>query len=385
MSQFFAWPMGIEDHKQAYTGLLAPSPLSFLNCNDIISVRESTGFVETNGELSITLRTFPHSMETFYAVLSCTRHTSLDSRFAILLTRLSTEHEYIRVNKSFPGSKILIPPFQLKRFTERSIRVALEPTEPPLDRAYGFWLRTLKPPGHTECQAIIFSEDNSATMDEVRLREDQRGTAGIIYLEPNVEPDRKYAMNNSGWSRIRWIKLGFDQDFNPMILLANSRGLWPATPSKDSFRNTIAADPGSDARKSILNNSWITAKANVPGRSYGWKGASVLRVDRRHGISGSLEALNLGISFHLTDREIDAKPEQIWVVDITDTGGNDPERDLAQADYERYTEGFWHVICNLCLCGGCCPTNSSEVMERRKEIALNVTKVLEASDLQRLR
>ena len=127
--------MDMEDGTQPFSGLLTPSPSSFHDCSDVISLRGSTGFVEANGELSITLRTFSHSMETFYAVLSCAHQTSLDPKVAILLTRLSTEHKYIRVNKESLGSRTFIAPLKLRRFNEKMIRVALEPTEGPPNRA----------------------------------------------------------------------------------------------------------------------------------------------------------------------------------------------------------------------------------------------------------
>ncbi|KAI4101018.1 MAG: hypothetical protein LQ339_005246 [Xanthoria mediterranea] len=80
----FAWPMSDEP----YTGLLARSPSKFAGCNDVISIRGSSGFSEANGELSIKLRTFPYGMETYCALLNCTREALPDARISIFLGRL---------------------------------------------------------------------------------------------------------------------------------------------------------------------------------------------------------------------------------------------------------------------------------------------------------
>ena len=390
----FAWTMGIGKHEGKYSGPFAPSPSSYAHCSDIISTRGSTGYSEMNGELSVTLKTFPHSMETFYAVLNCTRRTSPDSRVAILLTRLSNENEYLRANKGLTGGRFLIAPSDLKTCADRPVRIALEPTELPSNEFYGFWLRTLEPPGHADCEARILSRSERSEADKVCLGETQYGTAGIVHFEPKILPSRKLGMidDEPGWSRIRWVKLGFDKEFNPMLLLGNDSSLMMnmeqrpmrLKPNEHLFGQAISeADP--QALKEIFDNRWISSEAPVPSRSYGWcKGVSILKVDRRKGISGSLEALNLGISVKLCPAHscnphikegVTEHSKQIWVVDITDTKGNDPEQDLTRAEKWR----------SRVSCMGCFSfPDHSEVLESQKNAARSLLKVLGASDLERL-
>ena len=392
----FAWSMGLGKHEDTYSGLFAPSPSSYIHCSDMISTRGSTGYAETNGELSITLKTSPHSMETFYAILNCTRWTRPDSRVAILLTRLSTENEYLRANKGLTGGIILVAPSDFNKFADRPVRIALEPTELPPNDFYGFWLRTLEPPGRNDCEARILSRSEGSEADEVCLGEMQYGTAGIVYFEPNNSLSRKFGMidDEPGWSRIRWIKLGFDRDFNPVLLIANDSSLMlnmehrpmRLQPNEHLFRQTISSEAGPQALAEIFDNRWISSEAPVPSRLYGWyRGVSILKVDRRKGISGCLEALNLGISVKLCPARICNQPsrekvveqsKQIWVVDITDTNGNDPERDLIKAAKKRTRES----------CIGClCIPNDSEQMESQKYAARSLRKVMGASDLGRLK
>jgi hypothetical protein len=66
----------------------------------------------------------------------------------------------------------------------RQIRVRQDPTEYPLNIAYGFWLRTLEPPGHVHCQKRILSRLQSSEADHVYLAPGSCGTAGIVSMEP---------------------------------------------------------------------------------------------------------------------------------------------------------------------------------------------------------
>ena len=392
----FAWSMGVGRHKENYSGLFAPSPSSYIHCNDMISIRGSTGYRETNGELSISLKTYPHSMETYYAILNCTRLNSPDSRVAILLTRLSTENEYLRANKGLAGGRFLIAPSDFNAFTDRPVRIALEPTEFPPNEFYGFWLRTLEPPGHTDCEVRVLSRSEGSEADKVCLGELQYGTAGIVHFQPKIVPKRKSGMmdDEPEWSKIRWIKFGFDQEFNPMLLLANYSNLMLGTqqrtmrlkPNEHLFGRAISSEAGPQVLNQIFDNSWISSEAPVPSRAYGWnKGVSILKVDRRKGISGCLEALNLGISVkfcpaHICNQSIKAgkaeDSKHIWVVDITETNGNDPEQDLTKAEKKRSRES-----CIGCLCF----PNNSEQLESQKFAARSLFKVLGASDLGRLK
>ena len=384
----FAWSMGLEEDEKTYTGLFATSPLSYIHCNDVISTPGSTGFVETNGELSMTLKTFPHSMNTFYATLNCTHMAHPDSRIAILLARLPADNEYLRAKKVRDGKKT-VALSKLVYFKDKPIRVPLQPTMLPSKTYYGFWLRTLKPPGYTECQIRILSRSDQTEADKVCLGEMEWGTAGIVHFERDLESDDKQERK---WSKLRWIKLGFDGDFNPMLFLASSSRIrWVADPqgakvgwelNSPLFEQAAKNGSASQAHEDLFDNRWISIKAAVPSRKHGWyDGVSILKVDRLKGVSGCLDALNLGISVNLRPasspkQSVEQREnEQIWVVDITDTKGRDPERDMKGIDREM----CWEDVAE-CFSG--CNTGRPIGEERHK--AQNVTKVLDASDLTRL-
>ncbi|KAL8786982.1 MAG: hypothetical protein Q9195_007960 [Heterodermia aff. obscurata] len=388
----FAWSMGLEKNEEEYTGLFAPSPLSYLHCGDVISTRGSTGFAETNGELSITLNIFPHSMNTSHATLNCTHIGNPESRIAILVSQLSTKNEYVRARKSLAGGRELIALSELEHFVERTIRIPLQPTELPSNTFYGFWLRTMKPPGHTESQCRILSRSDQTEVDKVCLRETECGTAGIIHFARELGSKVNYNDDpyERRWSKISWIKLGFDVDFNPMLFLARSmrwmvyrKDSLGVIPNAQLFEQATGSGPASRARKLILDNRWISGKAGVPSRSHGWSsGISILKVDRFKGVSGSLDALNLGIlvklrpSFSPEGSVSERKDEQIWVVDITDTERGDPERDMSKINKDLDQEEWMN-----CCCGGN-PDMQSHAIQQEREMADSLRKVLDSSDLR---
>lgn len=346
----FAWSMGKED---TITGLYAPSPESFAECSEIISTHGSTGFSEKNGEVSISLQTFPCGMETYYALLSCTRKTCSDSRIAILVSRTSAEEddECVRVNGTYQGGTPLVAYPSRDDLKAREIRVPIDPTKRPLNRVHGFWLRSVRPPGHDACQVRILSKvSNQSESDKVYTGSNDWGSAGVVFIEPNLQKDRTRSLdgNHKGWSRVRWIKLGFDEEFNPMLLLANNCDPAKSTPTQfkrdeNLFDQAVACGSTSQPHNEIFDNHWIYCQAGVPSRTHGWpQGISILQVNKRKGMSGTLDGLNLGVEVRLISDlspnsislpKPDENSRQIWAVDITDTGGRDPEQNLKDREH----------------------------------------------------
>ena len=406
----FAWSMGAGEYQETYSGLFAPSPLSFLHCSATCSIQGSSGFTETNGELAITMKTFPHSMETYYAVLNCTEQGFADSRVAILLTRISAENDYVRVNKGDSKGRTLVAKDELKDFTAREIRVSLQPTKPPPSPIYGFWLRTLEPPGYTDCQIKILANGNQSATNVVCLDNMQWGTAGVVHFESKINRIKmdKYSSigvapstirDLTGWSKIHWIKLGFDRDFNPMLYLANDRarlvnmrqGLILKLPTEQLLEQAITAGLKSRAHKEVFDNRWINFRAGVPSRIHGWySGMSVVKTDKKTGIFGALDALNLGISIQLvytpsddaiSSKQKDSGSRLVWAVDITETKGLDPEQSLKDADRHISSQEAGD-LCIACCCGGQRSYAGQQMLAERTKHH-NFTKVLGASDLNR--
>lgn len=384
----FAWAM----EQEKPTGLFAPSPDSYSECTDVFKTSGSLGFSESNGELSIKLKTLPHGMETYYAILNCLKGTSTDKRIAILLSRLSTDGEYVRVKGMIKEGKTMIPLSDMGRFEERSLRVPIEPTEPPLKRFHGFWLRSLRPPNYESCQPKILSRRVQPWREVISLEDDDLGTAGIVYMEPKVKPEFLHYVRESGWSHIHWIKLGFDTDFNPMLLLANDKHLigggriFHCRPDPTMFEEALVCGARSTACDELFDNRWIKNPGGVPGKSYRWAtGTAVLKVKRNTGISGRLEALNLGISISLCPArnfDMTLADGEIWAVDISDDQGSDPDQDLAYTNKRidsTERDDMWFSCCLGVT------THDADVLIARKQDALRQRRFLGASDLEELK
>ena len=409
----FAWAM---NGGAPYTGLLAPSPADFADCADVISIRGSTGFSEANGELSLTLRTLPHSMETYYAILNCGPQAEPEERIAILVSRLSTENEYVRVKRSIRGRSVIkhSRPHTLR---DRLIRVSLDPTEPPLNRVHGFYLRTLQPPGHTSYHARVLSRDATSTASDnmVCIADGDWGTAGIVYFEPPLVTTTTYSIYfRQCWSKLQWLKLGFDKEFNPMIFLGNERRPYTMRGRPQQVDPRQKPDPAQveqimlrpqeeemqATRDEMFNNRWIGAEGGRPGRSWGWPGGmSILRVDRNKRLIGALEALNLGISVTLepiptsfalagnrasirNTEEMDGLAH-VWTLDLFEIDGPDPEKHLQsvkQSDASAQTADESVGCC----CTGDVGNTDSDVRIRAKQEASRAAKVLGQGDLSKL-
>lgn len=242
----FAWAMNSSNNTRPWSGLLPASPSLHIDCKDVRTTPGSSGFSMSNGELSIRLQTFPHSMETYFAVLNCTDCPSSSRRVAIFVTRSSTDDEYLRIRDSRGISKMSRATLQMKSLKERLLRVPIDSSDPPLNRFYGFWLRSLEPPDRMNRHTSILCRHQALDVNHVCLDEYEMGTAGIAHIEP------KNSSLHSGWSKIRWVKFGFDIEFIPMLLIANSKSsgsdniqLSRLRPSLEIFEQAIASKAGS--------------------------------------------------------------------------------------------------------------------------------------------
>ena len=357
----FAWSMGSDGDSRSCTGLFAPSPSAYVGCGDVIPTSESSGFSEVNGELSITLFTFPYSIDTYGAFLACTEKSFPGSRRVIFVSKLGAGNEYARVNKGFLGGITRKTLAYGTNVVRRPIRVPSDPAE-PRNVFYGFWLRTLSPPGREDCRTTIISAHSQPEQDTICIRDESWGTAGLIGFVPVKEMGSR-SWQSSGWSQIRWVRLGFDRDFNPMLCFENGK-TEVCTPlpkggklvHSEHITATESSITPSDRIK-ILDNSWIDSEGSVPDETHGWPtGASILKVNKALGISGVITALNLGISVRLspmysptepTGENSQSSPRSIWVVDITVNRKSDPE---------TYKSAHSKESCGLGCClllGGC--------------------------------
>ena len=348
----FAWDMEFPGNMRKYSGLFAPSPLAYADCNDVVETQGSRGFSESNGELSICSRLRPQgSQQTYHAVLNCTETSYPDARVFILLTRTAIEDNYIRIRDRVNGSRGLIESGRCTSFKERPVHVSVDPTDPPPNIYYGFWLRTIQPPGHDKCQMAVLSNDQTSEGDHVCQHDYDQGITGIVRMKPRT------SLSYGGWFKIGWITFGFDEEFNPTLWLANyphrplprDRSAYFPTLGHEFQRALTLGNKSTQHQKVMraFKNFAETCKDDLPtigGDINQWQGwASAMKVDRKIGTDQVIiliTSLNLKISVQLQlqrssvdDNGLSLYPMYICVVDITDTGGESPERRHRKATF----------------------------------------------------
>lgn len=362
----FAWDMDFLGDTRTYSGLFAPSPLAYANCNDIIQTQGSRGFSESNGELSICSRISPHSLGMYFAELHCTDRASTESNAFILIADTSTEGESVRVRDAKNLIRGHMKSVHWIWSTERQIRVPVDPIYPPVKYFDGLWLRTLQPPGHNRCKTTILSSRLTSRADHVCYHELDQGIAGIVRIEPQNRLDF------SGCFSIRWITFGFDEKSIPVLWLANDDH---CKHLQNAFEQAVASGPDSVEHQQFMKTCkshlktgergsttrWqrMPSESKMIGSSHYeaqpthlWQGSLVISSDKTHGVYGRImEELNLEISVQLQpcnsvavapsgdNRDGSGLPlnsMKIWVVDIIDTGGKPSwaKRFLARDEYD---------------------------------------------------
>ena len=301
------------------------------------------------------------------ALLDCTRSESPDARCAILLASLSTKDQYSRVMSAESVSILLVEQIETMKRIPRQIYVRQMPSESPVNTVYGFWLRRIEPPGHDSSKITILSKTMTTHADGVFLSHGQHGTAGVVSIRPTETTSGMWGM----WSRVRWIKVGFDSEFNPRIFLANN---YPSTfscilrPNGERFKQPATLAQISRTN-SLLFNHWINrdpyASRLESGTERDFRFSSyILEVDKNAGCDYTLNDLNLRIRFKLLpdpsptydiDQALSGKERRIWTVDIIEIGGPSPEYAHKEWKYEEtFLSGAvicyffaWWVLCRV--------------------------------------
>ena len=217
----FAWNMEFSGNTRIFSGLFAPSPSANAHCTDIIQTRGFHSFSKSNGELLISLRLRPHRSQPYYAILNCTDKFYPDAKVFICLAKTAIEGNYVRIRDEESGSRGLMKSGHRNSSKEQQIRVSVDSTDPPLGIYYGFWLRTIQPSDYDNCQMTILFNDRTPEVDYVCQHYYDQGIAGIVRMKPEIE------MNNHGLFKIGWITFSFDEEFNPILWVADR--IWGAT------------------------------------------------------------------------------------------------------------------------------------------------------------
>ncbi|KAF2489671.1 hypothetical protein BU16DRAFT_585902 [Lophium mytilinum] len=333
----FAWTMEPGDASPRYSSLYAPSPSVYLDSSYVTPTLGSQGFTETNGELSIELRVSLCAPGIDIAVLNCTTTLRAHVAVGLIIARLPNDNTYVRVRDHDDSSMITIE--DILKLPRRRINVPIYPCEPPKRTFFGFWLRTLQPPGHTESDVVILSNCQPPGEDYVFQHDYCQGNAGIVCIKP------KDISKRSEWSRIRWIKLGFNFKGTPALWLANdSQSGRLQRPFENALASQRSEERSCDHEKSMTED---TAERYGAEKYARWKGTqdrydhfewpagrSYIWINKEQGLTDhAIPELNLQVSiqlvpFHSPTRAIprnrdrsgfSMEPMTVWAVDITET------------------------------------------------------------------
>lgn len=276
----FAWS-GVED---GYPGLLAPTPRVFASCRgtkpcrDInlpalkIRTDDRPVYSLTNRGIAMTVDLLPYTVDTYLAFLACTK-TIEKSPVCVLLRRLSGKDHYARVKVG--GEDLIKDGCALLR----SLASLRHKREGLCDSSRS-WYRETSPLSSAirtvvfVRQYIVSDEDddyehraNGFHLSEELLQRDQEGRqlfeviwGSLDVIKMNLKPLPGYenaftvgvlkvTMQGVWFSKI---KLGFDERFNPVCLLAGPNesavedryfARRPLNLSKDEYRQWFSERP----------------------------------------------------------------------------------------------------------------------------------------------
>ena len=278
----FAWgPFHIE-RPRSPCGLLAKSPDDFENCQDIVCSRpfahDSEGFSITNRGLRIQLYARPYAMHTYLCMLQACYQDRPRFRVAILLERLGEDVQYARVAY---GEKFVIAvncqdASYWSRFRVRSIAVRQAPHSGQ-GLIYGFYIRKLRPylpvsEGNIRVKrncdsALVWTRASGTPVTNAigvhHMPPGGSGTVAVVYIPS--EPGSKRLV----W----WLKLGFDDKFNPICTLGNSASMWdPGSVfcRKQSYVRQIKDTAGGTRRslsrtahENMFSDKWFSKAGNT--------------------------------------------------------------------------------------------------------------------------
>ena len=343
----FAWATEFSSNTKTSFGIFAPSPLAYAICSNIVQTHGSHGFSESNGELSIRLRTLPHSLETYCAILNCTDRAYPDSRVSILIGRTSTKDEYIRVaDTKHLSERLIIGSERWIRLQERQIRILEDPIERPVNSFYGYWLRNVPSSGDGQSRTTILSNSQISKRDRICQHECSQGITGIVKIESSI------SAKSFERPETRWITFSFDEEFNPVLWLARPDQDFRIEELQELFRYAVKSGPHSSEHQHVMKVFTSIKESYRAERQYysdfcKWREVSVETVDREEGPRGRvIKALDLEISVQLQshrnrttnftrntkDGGWSQNPMKIWVVNIADMS---PRRKSKKKSWHR--------------------------------------------------
>lgn len=337
----FVWRKGSSEQGRGHCGLLASSPDAFAGCHGIIQSPSSglnpRGFGLTNVGLVLTVMIRPWSIHTYLAMFDCMYEDRPRYRCGILIERLANENQYARVG--LDGSADSMGPFKSFSTSEKREICVQQKPGPAVNQRYGFWIRKIGLPGFSEeelRQMEIWSRACSSDQPDegrfVEIRPGSTGTVGMVYI-PLVN-------RHSTYREIRWLKVAFDGDFNPVYILGNEKSLWgnglsDFASSQETLEAAVASGSGSAAWSRLFNSEWLRGMIYAFPRKFGHefdegllgnRGSFAQKGKRAHSLYQEIFDLNIIVSMQLErcpapPHEAKESPDsswEIWTIDITE-------------------------------------------------------------------
>ena len=342
----FAWDhQTLEEGQRGHYGLLAKSAAAFASCqstrNTASSVR-SASLVAGGVELDVL--TIPYSVGIYLCALDCTS-TDRSERDAILLEQLDDKNHYARVI----SESTAVLSVSLRNLEDhpackrRTLYVRHIIRHRPLNLVRGFWIKRVELPGYDResleqirmCSRLDGLVDCEEASTFVQLSEKSWGTAGLVYIPIG---------NSSGRSHlIRWIKVGFDAEFRPVVQLGNKKINNIVT----DIRRATAAPPRPRTWEydNVWNVNWLTREERIRTKTDGdgnvreynaeeyfqARGYEQLDTNGFEAFTWSIEYLKVRVKISLEDcpalrpsKQLSVcgpgPPWKIWTVDIQKTG-----------------------------------------------------------------
>ncbi|ETN41698.1 uncharacterized protein HMPREF1541_03634 [Cyphellophora europaea CBS 101466] len=244
----FAWTRALPTKGRGHCGLLATTPDAFADSGHVVRspspvIFNPEGYGFKNVGLTLQMCTKPYAGRTYLALLDCVDERLPRDQFAIFVERLADTSQFARVRVGDASIQAIRRGDSDRDWKVQNICVQQRPG-PAVNERYGFWLRTLDIPGLSPTEvrrSLVWSnrptehESNKGWVFDIASG--TTSTAGIVYL-----PKRQ---RNTSLGQVRWIKIGFDGDFSPVILLGTRTTLWGPTPFN------LAPSPNKLPRQSI--------------------------------------------------------------------------------------------------------------------------------------
>jgi hypothetical protein len=205
----FAWSMGPPNvDSRSYTGIYALSPAAFAVAGNIVPLPSSPGFAGRNGEMSLSWTLEPHNPGNYRASLHCAKKSRPDQNCYIIISKSSNAGggTFLRV-RDVQGVSIGISDFKVlvdppKAVSPQEVQIPVTPTVPPITIVFGFWLRSLRPPGSSRGSTHILSSAPAPQRDHLAHPKSRLEVSGLVYF------GRANNISITDPLEIRWLQFG---------------------------------------------------------------------------------------------------------------------------------------------------------------------------------